>query len=71
MKELTREELPDDGTKFVVTWTYNERDQWAEVGRQIKGQTELFCNIKDKFEQYDLGVLPRVRYWQFPERETV
>ena len=67
MKELTRKELPEDGTHFVVTWVHNERD-WADV----------CCLFEDAINglnyqlDFDTGSedCTNIRYWQFPEGET-
>ena len=69
MKELTRGELPDDGTHFVVTWIYKGK-QWANEGRQIEGVMELFCDSEDSFIPQTLRDCTNIRYWQFPEGET-
>ena len=69
MKELTREELPDDGTHFVVTWVY-KGEPFVEMGRQTEGGMELFCAEDDSFNPQSLLDCANVRYWQFPEGET-
>ena len=69
MKELTREELPTDGTHFVVTWCYKDK-QWAEVGTVERGWVYLFCDKDDCFQPGNFLGGTNVRYWQFPEGET-
>ena len=66
MKELTREELPDDGTHFVVTWCYSDK-RWSETGRLREGEVQLYSTEWDGGLEEDCT---NVRYWQFPEGEN-
>ena len=69
MKELTREELPDDGTHFVVTWVHNAKS-WAETGTLERDWVYLFCSEEDCFVPGNWLGCTNIRYWQFPEGET-
>ena len=69
MKELTREELPTDGTHFVVTWV-NAGEDWCEVGKIIEGDPKTFSEAEGGFGGFAPESLKNVRYWQFPEGET-
>ena len=69
MKELTREELPDDGTHFVVTWVF-EAKQFAETGLVYLGNVFLFCHKGNCFMPKIWLGCTNIRYWQFPQGET-
>ena len=69
MKELTREELPEDGTHFVVTWTFKGR-QWASAGIVDGSHILLYCDEVDCFSRPIWQGCTNIRYWQFPEGET-
>ena len=69
MKELTREELPTDGTHFVVTWTFGER-QWAGRATVIRGIVHLDPYVaREPIPMYEESCT-NIRFWQFPEGET-
>ena len=66
MKELTREELPTDGTHFVVTFVFMEL-RGCERARIVKGIVTIGWNVvicKD-------ARFSNVRYWEFPEDKFV
>ena len=69
MKELTREELPDDGTHFVVTWSFKGR-RWGRTGALKQDHVFLFCDEDDCFTPQIWRDCTNIRYWQFPEGET-
>ena len=69
MKELTREELPTDGTHFVVTWMF----EGANYSDTCKFDGEYIWSLDTLTGKYVEVVAfgsPDVRYWQFPEGET-
>ena len=69
MKELTREELPTDGTHFVVTWVFED----VNYSDTCKFDGEDTCSLDTRTGAY-LPVVsfgsPDIRFWQFPEGET-
>ena len=65
MKELTREELPTDGTHFVVTWVFDER-RWSSTGTVINGIVHLDVYIARKARPMHEESCTNIRYWQFP-----
>ena len=69
MKELTREEMPDDGTRFVVTWGAGGL-AWAETAAVLDGMVKVYCKNGDGFVPHRLAGCTNIRYWQFPEGDT-
>ena len=68
MKEITREELPTDGTHFVVTWVY-DNGCWSETCRLKGGKVQ--SRYKQRWEDIGFGSeCTNIRFWQFPEGET-
>ena len=70
MKELTREELPTDGTHFVVTWTSERWGNDCEKGEIVYGDLCIFSESDGEFYKFDPKGCTNIRYWQFPEGET-
>ena len=69
MKELTREELPDDGTHFVVTFVLGTTE-FGGTGTVIDGIVNLVVYIaREPFPMHE-EACTNIRYWQFPEGET-
>ena len=69
MKELTREELPTDGTRFVVTWICSGLN-WSMVGRIMSSAIQVYLDEYDSFVQMQESGCTNIRFWQFPEGET-
>lgn len=69
MKELTKEELPEDGMHFVVTWVFegvNYSDTCKFDGEDIWS----LDMVKGKYVPVVSFGSPNIRYWQFPGVET-
>ena len=69
MKELTREELPDDGTHFVVTWTFNGVHA-CRSGIVRDGSIRIRSGIGRGFIPGSWVGCTNIRYWQFPEGKS-
>ena len=69
MKELTREDLPDDGTHFVVTWSSGGL-AWSETAAVLGGMVKVYCKNGDGFVPHRLAGFTNIRCWQFPEGDT-
>ena len=69
MKELTREELPTDGTHFVVTFVFAE-SKCGGTGTVIDGIVHLVVYVAREPMPMHEEACTNIRYWQFPEGET-
>ena len=69
MKELTREELPDDGTHFVVTWTFLGKHH-CRTGSKACDEVLIYSDQMEMFFKPSFLDRTNIRFWQFPEGET-